>query len=59
VGGRALLAFRGTYEKDALGEPTADALLGAIMESEFQSATVQQVELLSIWAKNWHKAHSK
>ena len=53
------MAFRGTYEKDALGEPTADALLGAIMESEFQSATVQQVELLSIWAKNWHKAHSK
>jgi hypothetical protein len=40
VGARALLAFQGTYERDADGEPTDEALLGAIMTSEVQAAQI-------------------
>lgn len=44
MGARALLAFQGTYERDANGDPTDDALLGAVMESELQAATILHVK---------------
>lgn len=51
MGARALLAFRGTYERDAEGMPTHDALLGAIMESDHQA------NLMTL-TRMFHKVHS-
>ena len=48
LGGRALLAFGGSYERDANGDPTREALIGAIMVAEAQSA---QIHLLEVFVK--------
>lgn len=52
MGARALLAFQGTYERDAEGEPTAEALLGAVMTSEKQAADVARTKMIR---KAWFK----
>jgi hypothetical protein len=56
LGGRALLAFQGSYERDANGEPTPDALLGAIMMAELQHTQMQLLELVNKWAEGWAKS---
>jgi hypothetical protein len=48
LGGRALLAFWGSYERDANGDATREALLGAIMVAETQTA---QIHLLEVFVK--------
>jgi hypothetical protein len=56
LGGRALLAFQGSYDRDHNGEPTPDALLGAIMQAEFQHSQMQLLELTNKWAEGWAKS---
>jgi hypothetical protein len=48
LGGRALLAFSGSYERDVNGDATREALLGAIMVAEAQAA---QIHLLEVFVK--------
>jgi hypothetical protein len=54
VGARALLAFRGTYERDPEDptEPSVDALTGAVMESQAQVALLN---LEKLFRKAWFK----
>lgn len=55
LGARALLAFQRNETIDGKpdGDPSEDALLGAIMTAEHQLAGIQTLELLGEWAKSW------
>jgi hypothetical protein len=54
VGGRALLAFQRS-ESGPDGEATAEALLGAIMVAETQSAQIQLLEAFGKFCEAWSK----
>jgi hypothetical protein len=46
AGAVALLAYRGTYDRDRSGAPTSNALLGAMMEAEFQATMLVAIKKL-------------
>lgn len=51
------MAFQGSYERNPdTGEPTPDAMLGALMMAEAQNAQIKLLELTNEWAKGWARS---